>query len=79
MRTKSKMILWYTGLILVAGGISYAAYRFGHHTIAFLVLVVPGALVANGFLAEHEDNAPGGFNNPITKPADEATKKEKNA
>jgi len=71
------MIFWYIGLALVAGGISFAAYHFGHSTIAILVVVIPVSLIVNGFLAEHEDNAPGGFNNPIRKPPDEATKKEK--
>jgi len=77
MRTKSKTLFWYVGLALVAGVISFATYHFGHFTIAILVVVIPVALIVNGFLADHEDNAPGGFNNPINKSSDKVTKKEK--
>jgi len=54
---------------LIAAGLSYwTALPF----LGAFVLVL-GAMLINGVIAEKEDNAPGGFNNP-TLPAD--SKKE---
>jgi hypothetical protein len=77
MSDKTKMIIWYAGLAALAASVSYAAYRLGHPTIAVFVIIVPVAMIANGFLAEVEDNAPGGFNNPGSNPADQQPPKMK--
>ncbi|MRS02041.1 hypothetical protein EG832_02230 [bacterium] len=77
MRDKTKMIIWYAGLAALAAAVSCAAYRLGHPTIAVLVIIVPVAMIANGFLAEVEDNAPGGFNNPSSNPSDQDPPKNK--
>lgn len=61
MTDKSKMTIWYVGLAALAISLSYVAYRFEHSTTAILIIIVPAALIANGFLAEFEDNASGGF------------------
>jgi len=79
MSAKTKMILWYAGLVVVFGSASFAAFHFGHSPLGILMVIVPVALVTNGFLAEREDDAPGGFNNPSTKPSDRVTKKDQTA
>ena len=61
MTNKTKMIFWYVGLAVIVASLSYVAYRLDHPTTAILVIVVPAVLIANGFLAEVEDYAPGGF------------------
>ena len=69
------MILWYVGLVVIIGCASFAAFHFGHSTVGFLIIMIPVALIANGFLAEYEDNAPGGFNHPNAKNEDDGVKK----
>lgn len=61
MTDKRKMILWYVVLAALLAVLSYVAYSRGHSTVAILAIVIPVALIANGFFAEIEDNAPGGF------------------
>lgn len=61
MINKAKAVLWYAGLAALSTSLSYAAYRHEHQTIAILVVIVPLALIANGFWAVIEDRTPGGF------------------
>ena len=61
MTDKAKMIFWYIGLAALLALLSYVAYMRGHSTVAILVIIIPAAVIANGFFAEIEDNAPGGF------------------
>ncbi|MDD4871911.1 MAG: hypothetical protein PHR77_15240 [Kiritimatiellae bacterium] len=70
MNKTIRTIIYYFGLMLVLAGISYTAYYFDHPIIALVLLVVPIGMIANGFLAEAEDNAPGGFNNPSSDATD---------
>ena len=63
MKRKTKAAIWNVGLALVFGSLSYLAWRFEYTTVSILVLVVPIALILNGFVAEKEDEMPGGFNN----------------
>ena len=64
MQTKTKMWLWYAGLALVLGVVAFLVFRAGHPIAAFCVIIVPLSMIANGLLAEWEDNRPGGFNRP---------------
>jgi hypothetical protein len=75
MRSRTKFALWYLGLAVVIGVVAVIVYRYLGQLPASLVVIVPSALIANGWLAEWEDNQPGGFNNPLPptemKPTDE--------
>jgi hypothetical protein len=77
MTDKTKMIYWYAGLAALAASVSYAAYRLGQPTIAVLVIIVPVALIANGFMAEVEDNAPGGFLSEETEESKEEKRRKR--
>lgn len=67
MKTKTKIVLWYVGLASVLGAIAFLTFRAGHPIAALLVVVIPLAMIVNGFVAEWEDTQPGGFNNPDPK------------
>ena len=60
-----KFALWYLALSVMIGVVAVAAYRYLGSVAAFVVVIVPLAFIANGWLAEWEDEQPGGFNNPL--------------
>ena len=68
MKTKAKTILWYFGLAIVIGSIAFGVFRAGHPIAAVVIIMIPLSMIMNGFLAEWEDNQPGGFNNPTPPP-----------
>ena len=59
-----KIALWYLGLAALIGVVAVFAYRYFGGLAAGIVVLVPLSLIANGWLAEWEDEQPGGFNNP---------------
>jgi hypothetical protein len=69
MNEKYKMILWCVGVAAIIGTLSLVLYRTGYPKIAACLILIPAAMIVNGFIAEWEDNRPGGFNNPTEKPS----------
>jgi amino acid permease len=64
MKSLSKRIIWNISLcvvLLLAFGIANYYFKMQY---AFIILIIPFALVVNGIIVEWEDDAPGGFNNP---------------
>jgi cell division protein FtsW (lipid II flippase) len=64
MSRRVKCVLWY---VLLAGIIAVLATIVWHYfggLAAGIVVIVPLAMIANGWLATWEDERPGGFNNP---------------
>ena len=67
MKAKTKTILWYFGLTIIIGSIAFGVFHAGHPIAALVIIVIPVSMILNGFLAEWEDNQPGGFNDPTPK------------
>ena len=53
--------------------ISYLLHYFSGMPLWGAAIIVVVALVGNGYLAEWEDNRPGGFNNPNQKSSEKDT------
>lgn len=64
MKSWLKVILWYGLVTAATAGAAWLLYARGHLVAATLVVVVPPAMIVNGWLAEAEDRRPGGFLNP---------------
>lgn len=52
--------IWFAAVIALAGLVSW----FFDLNFIVIAALISAALVFNGFLAEWEDNQPGGYNNP---------------
>jgi hypothetical protein len=72
-----KSICWYVALAVALGFASFIASRKGHPALAILVVVIPAALIVTGYVAEWEDNQPGGFNIPAPKSGPSPASKQK--
>ncbi|OGV58372.1 MAG: hypothetical protein A2283_21970 [Lentisphaerae bacterium RIFOXYA12_FULL_48_11] len=64
MKTTRKWILWYVLLFTLLISVSVYVCKHGHIFIATFIIVIPLAMVINGWIAEIEDRSPGGFLNP---------------
>jgi hypothetical protein len=64
MKLKKRLLIPLPALI-VAALAGWAIHHWGGLSFWVAFGIVLGAIVINGFIAEAEDNAPGGFNNPL--------------
>jgi len=62
-----KIVLWYLGLGVIIAVIATVVWHYFGGFAGGIVIIVPLAIIANGWLATWEDEQPGGFNNPRSR------------
>ena len=75
MNLKKRLLISLPALI-VAALAGWAIHHWGGLSFWVAFGIVLGAIVINGFIAETEDNAPGGFNNPLPPKKQQSSPKD---